>query len=76
MAKLFDARQDRPLGTVTDADIALLAKTLGIGPGARHKVDNDTFLALVDAGAHATLLDAVKSVIDVEGEGELRWETA
>lgn len=75
MPTLFDASRDRPLGEVTDADLALLAQVLPEGEGDRRTVDNDAFLALVDAGASSAMLDAVKSILDVEGKAEVRWQT-
>jgi hypothetical protein len=74
MARLIDATRDRPLGDVTEADLALLERVLPAGEGGRRTVDNDAFLALVDVGASSAMLDAVKSILDVEGKAEVRWE--
>jgi len=74
MARLIDATRDRPLGEVAEADLALLERVLPAGEGDHRTVDNDAFLALVDAGASSAMLDAVKSVLDVEGKAEVRWE--
>ncbi|MEP6633921.1 MAG: hypothetical protein ABJA62_06895, partial [Luteimonas sp.] len=37
-------------------------------------VNNDTFLALVDAGASSVLLDAVKAALALNAEADIRWE--
>lgn len=74
MARLMDATQDRPLGEVTDEDIDVLLRVLGGDPDGDHRIDNDTFLALVDAGASSALLDAVKSALDVQGESRVRCQ--
>ena len=72
MARLMDATQDRPLGEVTDEDIDVLLRVLDGDADGEHLIDNDTFLALVDAGASSALLDAVKSALDVQGESRVR----
>jgi hypothetical protein len=74
MARLIDATQDRLLGDVSEADRAVLLRVLGEADGGDHHIDNDTFLALVDAGASSTLLDAVKSALDLSGETRIRCE--
>ena len=74
MPKLYDATHDREVGEVDADDLALLQRTLPGAAGGRCAVDNDSFLALVDAGASARLLDAVKSLLDTEQQAMLRWE--
>ncbi len=74
MPKLFDATHDREIGDIDADDLALLQRALPETASGRCAVDNDSFLALVDAGASARLLDAVKSVLDTEQQAEIRWQ--
>lgn len=74
MTKLYDATHDRDVGEIDADDLALLQRTLPDAASGRCAVDNDSFLALVDAGASACLLDAVKSLLDTEQQATLRWE--
>ena len=76
MPKLYDKSDDRLLGQVSQADIDLLVAQLEeeSSRDRDYYIDNDTFLALVDAGASSALLDALKSALDLNGEADVRWE--
>ena len=76
MPKLYDKSDNRLLGQVSQADVDLLVARLEeeSSHDRDYYVDNDTFLALIEAGASSTLLDALKSAIDLNGEADVRWE--
>ena len=77
MPKLFETSNDRLLGEVSQDDLDTLTAQIAAGPslGDGLVVDNDTFLRLADAAASSTLLDAVKSALDlVGGKATLRVE--
>lgn len=76
MPKLYDASNDQLLGHVSQADIDLLVAQMEeeSSKDQDYYVDNDTFLRLTDAGASATLLDAIKMALDLGGEADIRWE--
>jgi hypothetical protein len=76
MPRLHDATNHRLLGRVSQADVDLLAAQLQGQSGTDHGcyVDNDAFLRLTDAGASATLLDAIKMALDLSGKTGIRWE--
>ena len=76
MPKLYDKSDDRLLWQVSQADIDLLVAQLEeeSSRDRDYYIDNDTFLALVDAGASSALLDALKSALDLNGEADVRWE--
>lgn len=69
MPKLFETSNDRLLGEVSQDDLDTLNAQIAAGPslGEGLVVDNDTFLRLADATASSTLLDAVKSALDLVG---------
>ena len=76
MPKLYDKSNDRLLGEISQQDLDLLIAQFA-EESSRDRgccVDNDTFLALADAGASSRLLDALKAVLDANGEGDVRWE--
>lgn len=75
MPKLYDQSNDRLLGKISQEDLDLLIAQLE-EKSSRDRgdyIDNDTFMALVDAGASSTLLDALKNALDLSGEAEIRW---
>ena len=76
MPKLYDKSNDRLLGEVSQEDIDLLIAQFEeeSSRDRDYYVNNDTFLLLADAGASSTLLDAVKSALDANGECEIRWQ--
>ena len=76
MPKLYDKSDNRLLGQVSQADVDLLVAQLEeeTSHDRDYYVDNDTFLALIEAGASSILLDALKSAIDLNGEADVRWE--
>jgi hypothetical protein len=75
MPALYDESNDRLLGRVSPDDLALLIAQLEKGSSRERDryIDNDTFLALVDACASSTLLDALKNALDLSGEARIRW---
>lgn len=76
MPRLFDASDGAPLGTISQSDLDLLAAQLEetSRDDRDYFIDDDTFLALVEAGASATLLDAIKVALDRNPEADIRWE--
>jgi hypothetical protein len=76
MPKLYDKSNDRLLGEISQQDLDLLIAQFEeeSSRDRDYYVDNDTFLALADAGASSRLLDALKAVLDANGEGDVRWE--
>lgn len=76
MPRLFDASDGIPLGLISQQDLELLLAQLEeTSRGDRdYFIDNDTFLALVEAGASAALLDAIKVALDRNPEADIRWE--
>lgn len=76
MPRLFDVSDNTPLGHISRQDLDLLIAQLE--ETSRHDrdyfINNDTFLALVEAGASATLLDAIKVALDRNPEADIRWE--
>jgi hypothetical protein len=75
MPRLYDQSNDQLLGRISQEDLALLMAQLGKESSRErgYHVDNDTFLALVDAGASSHLLDALKNALDLSGEADIRW---
>ena len=76
MPRLFDASDGATLGMISQQDLDLLIAQLEeTSRGDRdYFIDNDTFLALVEAGASAALLDAIKVALDRNPEAGIRWE--
>jgi hypothetical protein len=76
MPTLYDKSNDQMLGHISQADLQLLIDQLEeeSSTDRDYYIDNDTFLRLTDAGASATLLDAVKMALDLSGEVDIRWE--
>ena len=76
MPRLFDASDGAPLGMISQQDLELLLAQLEeTSRGDRdYFIDNDTFLALVEAGASAALLDAIKVALDRNPEADIHWE--
>jgi hypothetical protein len=76
MPRLYDASNNQLLGHVSQVDIDLLIAQMEeeSSKDQDYYVDNDTFLRLTDAGASATLLDAIKMALDLGGEADIRWE--
>lgn len=76
MPTLYDVSNDRLLGHISQADLDLLIEQMEeeSSKDRDYFVDNDTFLRLTDAGASATLLDAIKMALDLRGECDVRWE--
>jgi hypothetical protein len=76
MPRLYDASNNQLLGHVSQVDIDLLLAQMEeeSSKDQDYYVDNDTFLRLTDAGASATLLDAIKMALDLGSEADIRWE--
>lgn len=76
MPRLFDASDGAPLGMISQQDLDLLIAQLKetSRDDRDYFIDNDTFLALVEAGASAALLDAIKVALDRNPEADIRWE--
>jgi hypothetical protein len=76
MPRLYDASNNQLLGHVSQVDIDLLIAQMEeeSSKDQDYYVDNDTFLRLTDAGASATLLDAIKMALDLGSEADIRWE--
>lgn len=76
MPRLYDVSDDTFLGHVSQEDLDLLIAQLEETSrnDRDYFVDNDTFLSLVEAGASAALLDAIKIALDRNGEADIRWE--
>ncbi|MDQ3229941.1 MAG: galactosyldiacylglycerol synthase [Pseudomonadota bacterium] len=76
MPKLYDKADDRLLGEVSQHDLDLLIAQLEEESrnDRDYYVDNDTFLALADAGASSALLDALKEGLAAHGNADIRWE--
>ena len=76
MPKLYDQADGRLLGDISQQDLDLLIEKLEETSRRDHDyyVDNDTFLLLVEAGASAVLLDAIKMALDLSGQADIRWE--
>ena len=76
MPRLYDASDNSLIGHISREDLDLLAVQLEeTSRGDRdYFINNDTFLALVEAGASATLLDAIKVALDRNPEADIRWE--
>ena len=66
MPRLYDVSDNSLIGHISREDLDLLVAQLEeTSRGDRdYFVNNDTFLALVEAGASATLLDAIKVALD------------
>lgn len=77
MPRLYDVSDGSLLGRVCQEDLdLLLAQFDGAAHGDRGRlISNDTFLSLVEAGASATLLDAIKIALDRNPEAGIRWES-
>lgn len=76
MPRLYDKSNDRLLGEISQQDLDLLLAQFEeeSSRDRDYYLNNDTFLMLVDAGASSRLLDALKAALDVNGEGDVRWE--
>lgn len=76
MPKLYDKTTDRLLGSVSQGDVDLLIAQFEeeSSRDRDYYVNNDTFVMLSEAGASSTLLDAIKSALDSNGECEIRWQ--
>jgi hypothetical protein len=76
MPTLYDQSNDRRLGRISQQDLELLIEQLEeTSRGDRdYYIDNQTFLRLTEAGASATLLDAIKMALDLSGEADIRWD--
>lgn len=76
MPKLYDVSDDLLLGEIGQDDLDLLVAQLEETSrnDRDYFVNNDTFLALIEAGASASLLDAVKIALDRNPEADIRWE--
>ncbi|TWI06028.1 hypothetical protein IP90_00290 [Luteimonas cucumeris] len=76
MPKLYDKATNRLLGHISQDDVDLLIAQFEeeSSRDRDYYVNNDTFLMLTDAGASSTLLDAIKSALDLHGEADIRWE--
>ena len=75
MPRLYDQSNEQLLGRISQDDLALLIAQLGKAPSGRggHHIDNGIYLALADAGASSSLLDALKNALDLSGEADIRW---
>ncbi len=75
MPTLYEQSNDRLLGQISQEDLDLLVAQFDEGTrgDSDYAINNDTFLALVDAGASSTLLDALKNALDLSGDAEIRW---
>lgn len=76
MPRLYDVSDNTLLGHISQDDLDSLIAQLGERSriGRDHLINNDTFLALVEAGASATLLDAIKVALDRNAEARIRWD--
>ena len=76
MPRLYDVSDNSLLGHISQQDLDLLIAQLEetSRDDRDYFVNNDTFLALVEAGASATLLDAIKVALDRNPEADIRWE--
>lgn len=76
MPKLFDVSDDLLLGEISQEDLDLLVGQLEETSrnDRDYYINNDTFLSLAEAGASATLLDALKIALDRNPEADIRWE--
>lgn len=76
MPRLYEQSSDRLLGEISQADLDLLIGQFEeeSSRDRNYYVNNDTYLMLVDAGASAVLLDALKIALDASGETDVRWE--
>ena len=76
MPRVYDKTKGELLGHISQEDLDLLIAQFEeeSSRDRDYYVDNDTFLLLADAGASSRLLDALKSALDANGEGDVRWE--
>ena len=76
MPRLYDVSDNSLLGTISQQDLDLLVAQLEetSRDDRDYFINNDTFLALVEAGASAGLLDAIKIALDRNTEADIRWE--
>jgi len=76
MPRVYDKTKGELLGHISQEDLDLMCRLLAEEPGKAREycMDNDAFLRLTEAGASSTLLDALKSALDLGGKCNVRWE--
>jgi len=76
MPRLYDVSDNSLLGHISQEDLDLLVAQLEETSrnDRDYFINNDTFLSLVEAGASATLLDAIKIALDRNTQADIRWE--
>ena len=76
MPRVYDKAKGELLGHIGPEDLDLMCRLLDEAAGAAREycLDNDAFLRLTEAGASSTLLDALKSALDLSGKCNVRWE--
>jgi len=76
MPRVYDKVEGKLLGHISQQDLDLMCRVLDEEPGKAREycMDNDAFLRLTGAGASSTLLDALKSALDLSGKCNVRWE--
>ena len=76
MPRVYDKVKGELLGHISQQDLDLMCRVLDEEPGKAREycMDNDAYLRLTEAGASSTLLDALKSALDLSGKCNVRWE--
>jgi hypothetical protein len=76
MPRVYDKANGELLGHISRDDLDLMCRLLEEEPGkaSEYCMDNDAFLRLAEAGASSTLLDALKTALDLSGKCNVRWE--
>jgi hypothetical protein len=76
MPRVYDKANGELLGHISQEDLGLMCRLLDEEPGkaAEYCMDNDAYLRLTAAGASSTLLDALKTALDLSGKCNVRWE--
>jgi hypothetical protein len=76
MPRVYDKANGELLGHISQDDLGLMCRLLEeqSGQAREYCMDNDAFLRLTEAGASSTLLDALKSALDLSGKCNVRWE--
>ena len=76
MPRVYDKANGELLGHISQEDLGLMCRLLDEEPGkaGEYCMDNDAFLRLTGAGASSTLLDTLKTALDLSGKCNVRWE--
>jgi hypothetical protein len=76
VVQLFDNDTGQPLGTITDAQLAVLTDLLEeeSADDADYYINLDTLDLLAERGADAGLIDLLRKALGDRQEMEIRWD--